>query len=563
MRALSEAVAARRHAISINALPGSDRSARARMVGILPLAAVLAAAAALRFWGIGFGLPYSEARPDETALISVALGLLFAGLNPRFFHWPSLEFYVVAALYRVAWEIGHLRGLFALKFDMYRHSLSEPGPYLLVPRVLAAVAGVVTVWIVYRVAERLFDRTTALVAAFFVAVAYLHVRDSHFGVTDVPMACLAIGAMIPLSRAFVDPANTRNWLAAGVIVGLAASTRYNAGVLIAVGLVIAAIGGSGRDKSLPPRAVVRGVATFLLAALIAFVAGTPFAVLDYPQFFAGLRFDGGHLEAGHGVVLGRGWLYHLTFSLRYGLGTPLLAASIAGMVLLAARSWRTAALLCTFPILYYLILGRGYTVFARYMTPMVPFLCITAAIAVVELANRATRSWPRSRTWMVAIVATAVALPSIGRVIAFDRLISRADTRLMASRWLASRMQPSEWVADAPAAILYPLFGRPPTLQLAHFDAVSRRFLSEQNAVVTPTWIAIATSPLSVYTTVPAELQASVGTDYRLAATFSAADGPENPMAFDQQDMFFVPYTGFAARERPGPDIRIYRRIAD
>src|SRR5207237_7026864 len=125
-----------------------------------------------RFWGIDFGLPYSDARPDETTVAGVALGLLFLGLNPRFFNWPSLELYVVAAIYRLAWEVGHLRGIFQLKFDMYRDALASPGPYLMVPRVVAAVSGVATVWIVYRVTTRLFDRTTGLVAAFFIAVAY-------------------------------------------------------------------------------------------------------------------------------------------------------------------------------------------------------------------------------------------------------------------------------------------------------------------------------------------------------------------------------------------------------
>src|SRR5262245_29191420 len=35
----------------------------------LLLTAVVAAAAVVRFWGIGFGLPYSQARPDESFII--------------------------------------------------------------------------------------------------------------------------------------------------------------------------------------------------------------------------------------------------------------------------------------------------------------------------------------------------------------------------------------------------------------------------------------------------------------------------------------------------------------
>src|SRR5262249_11526603 len=152
-----------------------------------------------------------------------------------------------------------------------------------------------------------------------------------------------------------------------LMVGLAASTKYNGGVLLGVGFVIAAVARNTEDGRRSTTALARGLTGFCVAALLAFVAGTPFALIDHRSFFAGLRFESGHLSEGHGIVLGRGWLYHLTFSLRYGLGTPLLVASLAGMPLLAVRAWRKAAILCAFPLLYYLILGRGFTVFVRYM----------------------------------------------------------------------------------------------------------------------------------------------------------------------------------------------------
>ena len=37
----------------------------------LGLAAIVAIAAVARFWGLGFGLPYTNARPDETIVIDV------------------------------------------------------------------------------------------------------------------------------------------------------------------------------------------------------------------------------------------------------------------------------------------------------------------------------------------------------------------------------------------------------------------------------------------------------------------------------------------------------------
>ena len=102
------------------------------------------------------------------------------------------------------------------------------------------------------------------------------------------------------------------------------------------------------------------------------------------------------------------------------------------MAVLVIRSWRHAVLICTFPVAYYLVVGRGHTVFVRYVDPIVPFLCLTAAVAVVDLTRRLVRS-PRMAATLAAAGALLIALPSIQRVVAFDRLAATPDTRLVAA----------------------------------------------------------------------------------------------------------------------------------
>jgi len=529
----------------------------------LVLSLILIVAAGVRVWGITFGLPNSEVRPDEMTVVQNSLGLLFGGLNPRFFNWPSLEFYLVAVPYRVAFEVAHFRGIFHLKFDMFRDAMVNPTPYLLVPRTVSVAAGVLSVWLVYRITRELLDRTTALVAAFFLAVAYLHVRDSHFGVTDVPMTALVLCTLLCVNRAVSDPTRLRRWALAGVVAGLTASTKYSGVAMTPIGVIAAAIASGGHDEPSSGRNAARRGTIFLACALLGFVAGTPYAVLAYPAFLEGVRFESHHLATGHGIQLGYGWIYHLMFTLRYGLGTPLLVASIAGMPILAMTSWRKAALVCSFPILYYLLLGRGTTVFVRYMIPIVPFLCITAAVSVMALTNRLS---PRSRNTgglIAAAIAVLIALPSIQRVMAFDSLLTETDTRVLAERWLGERTQSAEWVSETPDRILHPVWGSQAGLRIAHFDAPRGLFVSETNDVVTPEWIVVATSPLTVYTTVPVALLPIIGSSYSAVATFSSARSAESSWAFDQQDKFFLPYAEFKARLRPGPDIRIYHRQPD
>src|SRR4029450_1877227 len=80
-------------------------------------------------------------------------------------------------------------------------------------------------------ARRLWDETTALVAALFIALAFLHVRDSHYATTDIMMTFLLV-----LSVSFLIDGHMRrtrrDFVIGGVIGGLAAATKYNALLLI-------------------------------------------------------------------------------------------------------------------------------------------------------------------------------------------------------------------------------------------------------------------------------------------------------------------------------------------
>lgn len=518
------------------------------------LALIVGAGAAVRFWGLDFGLPNTDVRPDEVALVSVSMALLFQGLNPKFFDWPSLEFYVLAALYRLRWEVGHWQGYFQHKWQITAAVVGNPKPYFLFPRAIAAVSGTVSIWIVYRVASRLTDRLTGVVAALFLAVAFLHVRDSHFGVTDVPATALAIAAMLPLTSAFLDPASRRHWTRGGLLTGLAASAKYGAGIVAVVGIVIAVIARSER------RLVVGHFVRFMIWSVIGFLIGTPFALLDFPRFWQALSFDQSHLMTGHGTLVGRGWVQHLVFSLRYGLGTPMLAAALVGFAVLFAQSWKRALVVCSFPILFYVLTGQGQTVFVRYIVPIVPFVCITAAVAVVEACRLVTRVVPLNLVACTTVAASLVALPSITSVVQFDRLLAKPDSRELARAWIDARRQPGDWLHEESGIQVYPDFGRPQDLHVSTFDAGRRVFLSEDGTIVSPAWVVLGRSPLVGYTTFPPELLEVVEQQFTRVAVFRPTTGDESPDTFDQQDKFFLPYRDFSQRLRPGPEIHVFRR---
>jgi len=108
--------------------------------------------------------------------------------------------------------------------------------------------------------------------------------------------------------------------------------------------------------------------------------------------------------------------------------------------------------------------------------------------------------------------------------------------------------------------LIYPDFGIARPSNLVTFDVNSQAFVSVSGATVSPDWIIIPTSPLSAYTVRPDELATIASSGYARDTTISATDGAEMSDWFDQQDPFFMPFTTFTMRDRPGPEIQIFRR---
>jgi Dolichyl-phosphate-mannose-protein mannosyltransferase len=519
--------------------------------------AIVVVGAALRFVPIWFGLPYVQTRPDETVALGLAASVRGGDLNPHFFHWPSLTIYVFAGLNAAASAI---RRAFSIDPGLTFADQVVPA------RAFVAGAGTLTLVVLFRMARRMVNTTTGLLAAFFLAVSILHVRESHFAMTDALMTLLLTTSLAILLRAIdMDPADEsadsrsgaiRWFAAAGFVGGLATSTKYSAAA------VLAGVGAAQLYRLVRcgtpawwPRTWLPSVA-FGTAFLLGFVVATPYALLDFPAFEADLRFDMTHLAAGHGVNLGRGWQYHLTNSLPYGLGVPLFVAGLVGIWPLARYFPRQAIVLGAFAAGFYGLIGSGQTVFFRYVLPLVPILCLSAAVA----SERAAR-WIAARTSVTPLTAAAALGLLIGGMglvnsVSFDVILSRTDSRVLAARWLAPRLRPEDSLWDSG--------GEYTRLDLSQvdfhpwaYDPNTESFGHPEGR--TPDWLVLHESPLPMYTSVPAIIERLARSRYHLVRTVLATTRRPGSAVYDPQDAFFMPVSGFSTVRRPGPTIRIYR----
>lgn len=302
-----------------------------------------------------------------------------------------------------------------------------------------------------------------------------------------------------------------------------------------------------------------------------FAIGAPFLVFDLPKFMDAMRLLNQSMEIGTlGLEFSRKWLYHLEYSLRYGVGVPLLVAGVAGMAVILVSAPRAGIVLLTFPIAYYIVAGSVRNLFFRYAIPLVPFLCIAAARLVTWgvplIANRLAlgRHRPpmtaRAIRMTVAAMAALVVLPSALSVFRFDRIISRTDNRVVVARWFDQNVPSGSSVLMSGSSYGYVQFTRAMDYKAWVWDRQRLIFVTDLDrrpGVGKPDWILLQESLL------PDETQQTVKDflkgDYTFVEHFQAYSSAEGHV-FDMQDQFFLPFAGFHGVERPGPNYSLYKR---
>jgi len=248
----------------------------------LCLVAVFALAAALRAWLASADLPF-YLETDE-AILLYQTGILGLGhLNPHFFDWPgSLQFYVLSLLFSLFYLFSRASGRVASASEYNRLFWTSPGPFCALARCLNAACGVMTVCVVSRLVRPL-GAIAVTVAACLVVFSPTHVRSSARAMTDVPTTLMMMVALSLCSQ-IVQKTSRRDYFLCGLWIGLATANKYYAAFTFA-GVFTAAFMVSG--ARLAERFQLLVLAG--LGGLVGFVAGCPFALLDYPTFFLDLR----------------------------------------------------------------------------------------------------------------------------------------------------------------------------------------------------------------------------------------------------------------------------------
>jgi hypothetical protein len=408
--------------------------------------ALLAATLALRVWGAKQGLPYAYNADENAHFVPKAIGLFGHGWNPHYFVNPPAYTYLLHLLFA---------GWFGGRGGVSETFARDPTQVFYVARLAAAVCGTLAVWLLYLAGSRLFrDRRVGFLAAGLLAVAFLPVFYSHLALNDVPTLapiCLALYG----TAGVVRDGRLRDYVVAGIGLGLACATKYTGGIALLP--LIGAAGGAfflnGRASASRSRAsAARGIIVAGLIALVAFVVANPYALLDFTAFSDGLNHQTTVADDALGklgLTESNGLAYYL-WTLTWGLGWVPAIAAAAGVVIVAKDSRRIAAVLVPAPLLFLLFMGTQERFFGRWLMPVFPMICLLAAYALLRAAVAVGRRRPVLQPTLIAIAALALCGQGLVASLHIGQVLSRDDTRNMARAWFVAHVPPKTKVVVEP-----------------------------------------------------------------------------------------------------------------
>lgn len=393
---------------------------------------VLALGLLLRLWNIDYPV---WKQPDEQNIVDRALMLGHSGLNPRWFAYPSSFLYVLFAADGVMYTGGHLLGIFTSPEQFAAFYFGHPLVFHLIARGLVMACGMASLIVVFGIGRAGWGPGVGVAAAGILAVSPVWVDFSRLAKQDMMMVLLLLVAAYGVLRSLETEG--RGWLwAAGVLVGLAASTKYTAGLGVVWLPAVAWIRRRGRA------AVVEGAGALGLAAL-AFVVGTPYAVLDWSTFRADFTSMANLMQGTwYGAEDRQGYTYYLFHAFPWALGWPGALLGILGCGRWLYRGGTRERLLAGFAVAFYGWMGYSRVANEHYVLPVVPILALAGADLVRAAISGRWSSHPRRGAWIVGGLAAVCLAQPLAWTLRETALLPARDTRDLAGGWITEHVAP-------------------------------------------------------------------------------------------------------------------------
>ncbi len=541
---------------------------------------LLVAAAAVRIWGLGFGLPYKyhiDEPPSVLAALRIAQGDFVIEYPPLS---PNLQQLVLTGLYGILFIVQLVGGYVSSPEQFALTYQQDPTVFYLLARGLSVLSSLLTLCILYRLVSKLRNRQTAILAVFLLAFCFLDVRHSHF---VEPYSLIALMAVIT-AYAAIQYLSVKKlvWLlvsgiASGIGVGLRFSTApLVVGPLLAIGLQFFRREDKPASKI---RTLLVHVALLLLSFVVGLLVGTPSLILNTrnslstaatqialaatAEGFWGFAFTDWPTWRFYGAILEIAW------------GMPVIIAIMLGF-LRAIKSYdEETFVILIFPLLYSVVLlsaSAASSSFARYLVPVLPFLALLGADGVMVITEWLSKYLPAKfkTTMMIFLAIMLISVPA-ARIIRLDYLWTQTDTRTLAKEWIEQHIPSNLRIAiqwhgpplatqDDPepnSSRVYEVDLLDPFSSDSEMYSIQHYWAQGFDYIILSSYIYELHRVEPVENSLRQAFYRELDSDLELMAEFNPFTDQSSPSFFFEE--LWGPITTLWQRERPGPVIKIYR----
>jgi hypothetical protein len=182
---------------------------------------------------------------------------------------------------------------------------------------------------------------------------------------------------------------------------------------------------------------------------VAFVAATPYAVLDARTFVDFLRVDARHYATGHPGMEGEPLRWYVDYM---ATTAPVLCIlAVLGIARGIAKRDERVLFLSAFPIVYFAFIVSFEVRNDRTFLPLTPYLCLLAAALLADAWERVSGLHAQARRAIAyaavcAVSRAAIAEPAASSVTDTARLL-HPDGRATARAWIAAHVPAGSRIA--------------------------------------------------------------------------------------------------------------------
>ncbi|MFH1317278.1 MAG: glycosyltransferase family 39 protein [Candidatus Woesearchaeota archaeon] len=397
----------------------------------------------IRFHGIDYGLPYLY-WGDEATSVYRALKMGTGDLNPHWFYWPATpQITFMFIIYGLLFVFGYVFGIYKSPTDFIFKFLEDPSVWYLIGRFIMVLVALATIYLVYFLGKKIYNRDIGLMAALFLSVSFIHVKLSHMLKPDISVTFFILLSVYFCYRIY-QTGKIRYYLLSGFFTGVAISFMYS-GIFLVITIFVAHLLYCKRNN-IPFFEIFLNKKIILcyIYMILAYVIMVPWIIFSFQEVMSDFLFVTSSVVKSNALNaylwhMESGWLYIINLIFNEGFGIILTTVASVGILFALYKRSSKEILLISYPLTMFIVFGFLSEITVRNVLPIIPFLAIFAALLIYNII----RPLVGSKTMLAAsliVVSLILIIPPAYDVIKFNSILTQKDTRTLSKEWIESNI---------------------------------------------------------------------------------------------------------------------------